>query len=405
MRKTAYLLWLIASFFAFFQFFLQTATSILSIEWVRDFHLNKVELSNLSSAFFYTYTLMQIPAGILFDRYSPRYLLTCALLILTVGILLLSSTSSYAWAFFARLLMGVGSSFGFIGLLQVCASHFPANRFAIILGLSEGISMLAVTGGIMLLSWVISFYSWRFTLAGCGTITFILMLLTYYFFGKPVVPLNPHEKHDLSFNVIFQQLNSIFTNQQMILGSLYGFFMFSIVTAFTSLWGFLFLTHTYNMTDQLAANMIATVFIGIAIGGPGSGWLAKILEGRKPILVGAAALATILMSIIIFCPHLPSTLLFILLFLMGLLCAAYIQCFAIIKDVVHPSVRATALAASNMIIMFGAPILQLWIGGLLQDSFFGWAKDIAMNYRLSLSILPAGMLIACLLSLWIKEPA
>src|SRR5690348_10629906 len=54
--------WAIASFFAFFQFLGQSMAGIMSTVWMQDFHLDKIALSNLSAAFFYTYALCKSPA-------------------------------------------------------------------------------------------------------------------------------------------------------------------------------------------------------------------------------------------------------------------------------------------------------------------------------------------------------
>jgi MFS family permease len=397
-----YTTWVIATFFAFFQFFLQSATGIVGAEWQHDFNLNEVQLSNLSSAFFYTYALMQIPAGILFDHYQPRYLLSGSALILTLGLLLLSSTDHYGIAVIARLLIGVGSSFGFIGLLQVCATHFPPKRFAFMIGLSEGLTMLGVTGSVVLLTWLVAQFSWRTAFTGFGCVTFALMLASFFFLDRQ--PNAPHPNNQaLTLQLIVKRLKIIATNRQVILGSLYGFFAFAIVNAFTSLWGIAFLVNTNTFSKQVAANMLSMVFIGIAIGGPLSGWLTKILNQRRIIIIANGGLLTIIMSLIIFCPNLPVPMLFMLLLLSGMFCSAYLQCFAVIKDAVAPEMRATALAASNMIIMLGAPILQLLIGWLLQNHFFGLSHETAETYRLSLAILPVGMLLAFIMSFWITD--
>jgi hypothetical protein len=66
--------------------------------------------------------------------------------------------------------------------------------------------------------------------------------------------------------------------------------------------------------------------------------------------------------------------------------------------------QATALATSNTLIMASAPILQVLIGELLNNKVFGIADSNVVNYRLSLAILPIGMLIAFLMSLFINEP-
>ncbi len=124
-----FLAWFTVAFFVFFQFFLQTASSIMSEVWMHDFHLNKIELSNLSATFFYSYVLLQIPIGILYDRFKIKYILFTAAILLSIGCIMLSVVDSYELALVARFLMGVGSAFGFVGLLTVIITNFPANRF------------------------------------------------------------------------------------------------------------------------------------------------------------------------------------------------------------------------------------------------------------------------------------
>lgn len=403
-KLTALIPWIIATFYAFFQFLMQTAAGIMGPQWIQDFHIDKLDLSNLSAAFFYTYVLMQIPAGILFDRYPARYILTLAALILTCGCFLLAYTDNYDIAIMARLLMGLGSAFGFVGMLQVSATHFSPNRFAMMVGISEGLTMLGVTFGIVFLTWLVTHWSWRSAVLSGGVITFIVMIFTFLFVRDQTHKDRiVHQKQFISIRIILQRLKIIFSNQQIILGSLFGFFMFSIVNVFASLWGISFLINTYPLSQQTAADMVAVIFIGIAIGGPLSGWVSKITNQKRNILLVGGGCATVTMSMIIFCPHIPELLLFVLFFLMGIFCSVYILCFGIIKDTVSPVICATALAATNMVIMSGAPLLQLLIGGLLQHHFFGITNNISMIYRLSLSILPIGMFIAFVSVFWMKE--
>lgn len=394
-------IWLTATFFSFFQFFLQTASGVIGVEWMRDFHLNKVELGSLSSAFFYTYALMQIPVGILFDRFSPRYLLGVAALLLTTGCWWLAYTDNYTMAFMARLLMGFGSSFAFIGMLQINATFFSPKRFAVLVGLSEGVAMLSVSSSILFLTWLVSNYSWRIALLASGMITLLLAVAFFILLRddkqRPVAML------PWSMASILSSLKTIFTHKQVMLCSFYGFFMFAIVNAFTSLWGIPFLISTYAMDELLAAKLIGMIFIGIAMGSPLSGWLAKLLEQNRILLIIAAMVSTLTVGSIILIPHLHLTWLYMLFLLAGLSCAAYVQCFTVIKDSVDSGMCATALASANMIIMLGAPILQLTIAYLLQHHVFGLATDISQAYRYALCILPIGMLIAILLAINIQE--
>jgi predicted MFS family arabinose efflux permease len=195
----------------------------------------------------------------------------------------------------------------------------------------------------------------------------------------------------------------IFTNKQVMLCSIYSFLLFSIINAFTSLWGITFLTHVYSINRQDAANVMGMVFIGIAIGGPISGLISKQIDQSRVILIFGALFSTLVMSLVIFSPNLSLSFMFLLFLAAGAGCAVYVQCFAIVKNIVPPFVRATALASCNMIIMLGAPILQLIIGALLENHFFGLTDDVNTLYRLSLGLIPCGLFLAFLLALAIKE--
>ncbi len=403
-KFNSYLSWFIASFFAFFQFLGQTAAGIMGSEWIKDFHLNAIGLSKLSAAFFYAYVLLQIPIGILFDRYSTRYVLAVSALVLMCGNFLLASTQSYPIAVIARGIMGAGSAFGFIGLLHVSANYFSPKRFTALVAFSECLVMLGVTIGVIVLTWLIAHQSWRNIIFDSGLIMGLVCLGALFFVGSPASkPLQKHSQQELSFKVIMYQLKQIISQQQVILSSIISFFIFSAISAFASLWGIIFLTHIYFFNHQAAANRVAMIFIGIAVGGPINGWLAKIINFRTVLLFLGAAV-WIIMSITIFFTFLSPFVLYILFFLIGFCASVYILYFTVIKETVNSDFRATALATANMIIMSSGSLMQLLIGWLLQNHFFNLTSNITTVYRLSLSVLPFGMLVAFILTFWIKEP-
>ena len=298
--------------------------------------------------------------------------------------------------------MGIGSSFGFVGVLKIIINNFMVNEFAFMLGLSESISMAGVTLGIVLLAYCLKLYSWRTTMFMCGIFSLVLFFAIIFFLHEK--PTKAREHANPSLLEILAQVRMLITNKQVVLSSMYGFFMFSIVNAFTSLWGVSFITNTYNFSNELASSMVSVVFIGIAIGGPLNGILSKRLNNHTKIMIWGALLAMLSMILIILVPGIPKYLLFIVLFLSGAFCSIYVQALTVVKDSIHPGIQATALATSNTIIMASAPLLQVFIGGLLQSNFFGIAATNMLNYRLSLAILPLGLLCAFVLSIFIQEP-
>ena len=373
----------------------------MSNAWLQDFHLSTLQLSNLSAAFFYPYLLMQIPVGLLYDRFKAKTILAIAAGLLSLGCLLLATAKTYELAIISRILMGIGASFGYVGMLKIILQYFPVNKFSFVLGLSESLSTIAITVGIIYLAYFLKSHSWRTMMLLCAATAFLLLLIILYSMKEPQ---NYRQENPTPLSQIWGQLKSILTHKQIILCSLYGFFLFALVNAFTSLWGVSFITNVYHFSHELAASMVSIVFIGIMVGGPLNGLLSKTRFKRPQIMQYGAVGLALCMGAVIFAPHLNAFMLFVLLFLAGFFCAMYIHAFSLIKDTVPLAAQATALAAANMIIMTAAPLLQILIGSLLNSQVYGLASSNAMNYRLSLSLLPLGMFIAFILSRLIREP-
>src|SRR5215510_7446076 len=84
--------WLTAALFFFYAWVLRVAPSVMVEELMRDFAVGAAVLGNLSAAYFYGYAGMQIPVGLLLDRFGPRRLMTGAALICAFGCVLFAAS-------------------------------------------------------------------------------------------------------------------------------------------------------------------------------------------------------------------------------------------------------------------------------------------------------------------------
>lgn len=395
-----YLAWLAATAFVFFQFFLQSASTIMSDHWSEDFQINEIELGNLSAAFFYSYIPMQLPAGILYDKFQARIILFLSAATLSVSSLIFAYVHNYEVAVIARFFMGLGAASGFVGLLRIIQNHFSTRQFALMFGIAEAIGMLGVAAGLIFLAAFLKTFSWRAAMYLCGAISGILAVGIYVFIKdsdrKPV-------DTGFSFGVIFRQLKSILVNKQVIFCSIYGFFITSILNCFTSLWGEPFLSKAYYFDPKIISMLLSIVFIGLALGSPLNGWFVKKYGRHKELLLLEAGLSTLVVSIIIFLPGISLPALFVLFFMIGFLCSGYGPCYALVNEAVSPEIQATAVATANMLIVASAPILQVLVGWILESHSFGFATTPVQNYRIALSILPLSYLISFVAAFFIKS--
>lgn len=111
--------------------FFRTSTSTLAVDIMREFAVGGGLMSVMSSAYFYPYGFMQIPAGILSDRWGSRNTIASFLLIGAAGSFLFALSGSVTAATAGRVLIGVGMGMVFVPALRVILYWFPPARHAL----------------------------------------------------------------------------------------------------------------------------------------------------------------------------------------------------------------------------------------------------------------------------------
>lgn len=385
--------WGITSSFVLFQFFLQATSGLMAKSWVHDFNLTTTQLGSLSAAFFMTYVLIQIPVGLAYDRFGARKVLILASSLLTAGIFLLALSQNYLQAYLSRMLMGLGSGFGFVGMLYVTASWFSGRQFAMMVGLAETLAMMGVALGEIGMAWMVTHLGWRSTFVLAGILSMMVIALVYLFIYDQTTDLKTNKE---SYPVS-KALKQVVKTKQVWITGLYGFAMVAVVNVFSTLWGVPFLLKAYApISLHTVSSLIAMTFLGLGLGGPCIAWLVERFDKRRLFMRWFACITTLSFILILYGQRLPIYSLSILLFILGFFSAGYIQVFAVVKDSIPIKLRATALATVNMILMSSAPILQPLIGK---------AIDMGFSYTEAISIQIMTLLLAILCSFAIDKRA
>src|SRR5580704_2936671 len=85
-----WIIWVIAASFFFYKYLIQVSPSVMTDDLMEAFKVHGAGLGNLSAFYFYAYLAMQIPVGIMLDRYSPRLLTTAAIFICSISTFIFS---------------------------------------------------------------------------------------------------------------------------------------------------------------------------------------------------------------------------------------------------------------------------------------------------------------------------
>ena len=117
-------------------FFHRTAPAAIAGELAHAFAINSAVLGTLAATYFYVYTVLQIPVGVLADTLGPRVILAGGSLVAGAGSLAFALAPTWEIAAAGRTLVGIGVSTAFIAILKISAVWFPANRFATLNGIT-----------------------------------------------------------------------------------------------------------------------------------------------------------------------------------------------------------------------------------------------------------------------------
>src|SRR5512138_667279 len=151
-------------------FFHRTAPAAIAGELTHAFSISGAVLGTLAATYFYVYTVLQVPVGVLADTLGPRKLLAGGSAVAAAGSLLFALAPAWELAAVGRTLVGIGVSVAFISILKVSAVWFPANRFATLAGMTMFAGNLGAVIAGAPLAWAVTRMSWRAVFVALGVL-------------------------------------------------------------------------------------------------------------------------------------------------------------------------------------------------------------------------------------------
>lgn len=405
-----------AAFYSY-EYFLRISPSVMEHSLREHFNLSATGFGFLSAFYYYAYVPLQIPVGVLLDRYGPRLLITIACLICVLGTFIFAGTSTFWVAATGRFLVGFGSAFAFVGVLKLATIWLPEDKLAMVSGLAAALGTIGAMIGDNLLGNLVAKIGWRETVNITAYFGLILSIILWL----GIRDKKSHQRRSgtiANFKRSMIDLGIIVRNKQIWINGMFGCLVYLPTTVFAELWGPTYLKHAHGLNQPAADFANSMLFLGFTIGAPLMGYISDKMKRRKlPMLFGATG-AGIIMVIVLFVPGLTAYHLDVLMFALGILYSAQCIVFAVGRELSPSEAAGTAMATTNMIVMLGAMFLQPLVGKLLDVSLASHAPNIpihsksiekltqlysAHDYQFALSIIPIGIFIAAILTFFLKE--
>ena len=410
--------WLICGLGALFyayEYLLRITPSVMEHALRSHFDLSATGFGVLSAFYYYAYDPMQLPVGLLMDRYGPRRLLVFACGMCVLGTWMFSGTSIVAVAAVGRFLVGFGSAFAFVGVLKLATLWLREEQLGVVAGMASALGTLGAMMGDNLLGRFVDRLGWQLTVG--YTALFGLFLMVLLWFGIHDMKRHPDEDGGTidSFKRALFDLKLIASNKQIWINGLFGCLIYLPTTLLAELWGISYLRYAHHLTATAAEVANSCLFFGFMIGAPLMGYISDRMQRRKvPMFFGAMGAAMVMM-VILYAPGLTESMLDGLMFVLGLCYSVQALVFAVGRELSPKEAAGTAIAMTNMLVMVGAIFIQPLVGHLLD-----WSSSRSVNhsfavvdgmiktyspydYKIALSIIPIARLISAVLTFFLEE--
>ena len=149
------------------------------------FGLSLIAFGYLSSAFSWTYALMQMPAGILLDRLGVRRVGRISAFLWSVASFAAALAPGLNWFFGARLLLGVSESPTFPANAKALGYWFTREERSLATAITDAAAKLSSAIGVPLIGVLLFYFGWRWSFAATGLISFIYFVLFYVIYRNP----------------------------------------------------------------------------------------------------------------------------------------------------------------------------------------------------------------------------
>ena len=268
-------------------------------------HLSAAELSSFVMLQLAVYALMQVPTGIMVDRFGPRRMLLAATMTMGLAQIIFSLVTGYVPALLARGLLGCGDAMTYISVLRLVAGWFPARRYAVItsftaLAGSVGniVATLPLTGLLHGLGW-----GPTFGIAGGISLAYAVLLLR----PATAAPFRAAEERAANGPVagrrVWTEVKAAWRLPSGRLGFWVHFTCMAGPTTFATLWGFPYLTQGLGYPSSLASSLMLLLVLGGVLANVAIGQtVGRRPEVRTPLAVVVCTLTTMAWVVLISWP-------------------------------------------------------------------------------------------------------
>lgn len=254
----------------------RTSLAAVGVDAAERFHADAATLSMFAVVQLAMYGGMQLPVGVLLDRYGARPIMTVGMILMALGQLTMALSPSVGVALIARMLLGAGDAAIFPGVLRLIATWFPAQRAPLMVQVTGLVGQAGQLVAVIPLAAVLHATSWTITFGSIAGLGVLFSVLVFAMVRNRPPELAADVSVDTDTGAIHVVRSSVDTGVGIRAawahpGTRLAFWSHFTTpfagTAFILLWGMPFLTAGEGLSVAAAAAITSTyVVVGMVVG-------------------------------------------------------------------------------------------------------------------------------------------
>jgi nitrate/nitrite transporter NarK len=386
--RNPWVIWVVGLLVYVLAVFHRSSLGVAGLVATERFGISAAQLATFTMLQLLVYAGMQIPVGLLVDRFGSRTVLLTGTLVLTAAQTGFAFAQSYPAALVARAFVGVGDAMTFICVLRLVSSWFPLRRIPLVTQLTGVFGQLGSAAAAVPMTWALGHLGWTRAYLAAASIGLVLAVAVLALLRDS--PDSRHLRgHPLSLPTVLGSLRASWSEPGTRLGFWIHFTTQFSATMLTLLWGYPFLVRGEGLSPS-TAGVLLTVMVGaMMLSGPALGWLigAHPWHRSTTVLCILAAIITAWTAVLAWPGDAPLPLLVVLLVVAGVGGPASVIGF----DVGRTSNPAHRLASASGIInqggFYASLVLVIAVGIVLDLLTPGGGTDYTpSSFRWAMSL-------------------
>lgn len=316
--RNAYLVWAVGLLVYLVAVFHRSSLAVAGLAASERFDISASQLATFTMLQLVVYAAMQIPVGLLVDRFGSRSVLLCGTVLLTLAQAGFALSETYAAALVARLFVGMGDAMTFICVLRLVSSWFPARRIPLMTQLTGTLGQLGAIVAAVPMTWALGNLGWTtayLVAASVGVLLAVAVLV--------VLHDSPTQRNlrgpAMSLAAVRESLAASWAHPGTRLGFWMHFSTQFSATALSLLWGYPFFVRGEQQSSETAGLLLTLMVLAVMAAGPTLGWLVGSHPWHRStmVLTIVSAIVVVWTAVLAWPGQAPIWLLVVLVLVVG----------------------------------------------------------------------------------------